>query len=360
MSASPAATTQSASDGVAPHWASRVEDVKNSLVSGGLRAAGWVLRIKPFTGFGAPGDVRVIARVLWARPSAPADYHDQPVWDMRSMARRGWRNFTSQVAPHVDVTIVLGGEEFHGRTDRAGILDVLIPAQVEPGVHTAQISSSPENTVSAEVFVHDPAETFGVVSDIDDTVVVTWLPRPMLAFWNAFVIQQTSRRAVPGMAMLYQRIVRQHPGAPFVYLSTGAWNVFPVLRRFLHKNGYPDGPLLLTDWGPTNTGLFRSGQDHKRRSLEALHEQFPGVRWLLIGDDGQHDPETYGTFAARHPESVAAIAIRELTESEQVLSSGLRARARLDEAPATSEVIAVSERDGHGLLRALQSHGVLS
>jgi phosphatidate phosphatase APP1 len=56
----------------------------------------------------------------------------------------------------------------------------------------------------------------------------------------------------------------EHPGAPIIFVSTGAWNTAPTLTRFLKRNGFPIGPLLLTDWGPTNTGWFRSGQDHKR------------------------------------------------------------------------------------------------
>ena len=62
----------------------------------------------------------------------------------------------------------------------------------------------------------------------------------------------------------------EHPDAPVIYLSTGAWNTSPWLTRFLRRNGYPDGPMLLTDWGPTNTGWFRSGQDHKHAQLHRL------------------------------------------------------------------------------------------
>ncbi|MCL6423075.1 DUF2183 domain-containing protein [Brachybacterium sp. JHP9] len=353
------ASAADAPSGAKPHWAARIENVKNEAVSRALSGVGWELRIKPFTGFGRSGAVRVIARVLWARPSAPADYHDQPVWDMRSMARRGWRNFVSQVAPGRSVRIEIAGQVFHERTNRAGILDVTVPAALEPGVHIARLRTSAVNEVTAKVFVPSPDEQFGVVSDIDDTVMVTLLPRPALAFWNAFVIPQTSRRAVPGMAMLYQRILRQHPEAPFVYLSTGAWNVFPVLRRFLYKNGYPDAPLLLTDWGPTNTGLFRSGSDHKVQALESLAREFPQVKWLLIGDDGQHDPAIYSEFARRHPGSVAAIAIRELSDSEQVLSSGLRHRAAIGERSAEG-IVTVSGPDGHSLLHALRSEDVLA
>ena len=148
----------------------------------------------------------------------------------------------------------------------------------------------------------DEATRLGLVSDIDDTVMVTSLPRPLIAAWNSFVLRESARRVVPGMAGLYRRILHAHPDAVVLYLSTGAWNVASALRRFLTSNGYPEGPLLLTDWGPTNTGWFRSGQEHKRVALRRLAGEFPDVRWLLVGDDGQHDPQIYAEFAAEYPE----------------------------------------------------------
>src|ERR1035438_5057810 len=86
------------------------------------------------------------------------------------------------------------------------------------------------------------------------------------------------------------------------YLSTGAWNTAPTLTRFLKRHGYPAGPMLMTDWGPTNTGWFRSGQEHKTEALHRLAREFPRIRWVLIGDDGQHDPKIYGDFARDRPD----------------------------------------------------------
>lgn len=341
-----------------PHWSARIEDRKNRVVGSVLRGLGWRVRIQPFACYGTPQRIRVLAKLLYASPGTPATYHDQPVSDMRTMAVRGWRNFTGQVAPHRTVHIAIGGVEVSTRADRSGIVDAVVDVELEPGAHEVRLWTGPDNEVTADLSVFPADAPLGIVSDIDDTVMVTWLPRPMLAFWNAFVLQQSSRRVVRGMPRLYQRIAREHPEAPFVYLSTGAWNVFPVLRRFLYKNGYPSGPLLLTDWGPTNTGFFRSGRDHKDRALRRLHEQFPDTRWLLIGDDGQHDPEIYDEMASEHPEAVRGIAIRQLTEPEQFLAHGsTKPLSQKREGAAPCEVRA---RDGHGLLIALQRIGVLS
>ena len=211
-----------------PHWAARAEDVKNRLVGSTLRRLRWDLRLQPFHGYGSETQARVLAKVLYASPRTSADFHDQPVHDMRTVAVRGWRNFTSQVAPHRTVHIRLGGEEFTVRADRSGIVDATLEVSLSPGVHQAVLWTVPGNEVTADVTIVPPEARVGMVSDIDDTVMVTWLPRPLLAFWNAFVVHQSSRQVVPGMPMLYQRLAREHPHMPVFYLSTGAWNVFPV------------------------------------------------------------------------------------------------------------------------------------
>ena len=137
-----------------------------------------------------------------------------------------------------------------------------------------------------------------IVSDIDDTVLTTWLPRPFLAAWNSIVLTESRRQPVAGMAEMYTELLARFPGAPIVYVSTGSWDTYAFLRRFLSRHGYPNGPMLLTDWGPTNTGWFRSGRDHKSNSLRELVRDFPGVTWLLVGDDGQHDPMIYAELLA--------------------------------------------------------------
>jgi phosphatidate phosphatase APP1 len=144
----------------------------------------------------------------------------------------------------------------------------------------------------------------------------------MVAFWNTFVRQETSRVSVPGMPVLYHALLDAHPDAFVVYLSTGPWNVAPALEQFLARHGYPPGPLLLTDWGPTASGWFRSGREHKQTQLRRLLGELPELTWILVGDDGQHDPDIYTRVAEEFPGRVRAVLIRQLTALEQVLTHG--------------------------------------
>jgi phosphatidate phosphatase APP1 len=218
------------------------------------------------------------------------------------------------------------------------------------------MSANGSPPVSADVFVLGDEEQFGIISDIDDTVMVTALPRPLLAAWHTFVVNEHARAATPGMPVLYERLSDAHHAPPVFYLSTGAWNVAPTLTRFLSSNLYPPGALLLTDWGPTADRWFRSGKEHKRGNLRRWATEFPQIRWLLFGDDGQHDEMLYREFADAHPDQVVAVCIRQLTPGEAVLAgSSLRESPR----PEGSPVPWLYAHDGAGLAQQLEELGVL-
>jgi len=300
-----------------PHIAALVENAWNLALGGVLQAGGFTHRIVPHVGYANAEEVRVFARVLL---TPEQDYDDATA----RPGRRGWRNFVTAEALDVEVSLRVGDDEYVAHTDRSGNLDVRLPNPgLAPGWAAVEVwTDQVEAPVSAWVVVVDPEADFGIVSDIDDTVLKSYLPRPALAAYHAFVATEQSRQPVPGMADLYDEVLTRHPLAPVFYVSTGAWNAAPTLRRFLDRHGLPVGPMLLTDWGPTNTGWFRSGREHKREALRTLAADFPGVRWLLVGDDGQRDPAVYAEFAEEHPDQVAAIAIRELEAGEQVLAHG--------------------------------------
>ncbi|KNX38915.1 App1 family protein [Luteipulveratus halotolerans] len=300
---------------VKPHPASRAEDAFNTQRARRLGRRGWAHRILPYNGYGNAGSARVLGRVALSRAAGGGTAQGES-------DRRGIRAFLAAPVSDIPVTITFGAARVQVVSDRGGYFDADLQGHgLDPGWHQATLSSG-EVVVTTPVQVISGDVTFGIISDIDDTCLVTMLPRPMLAAYNSFVRQETARRVVPGMAAMYRSLLAHHPGAPIVYLSTGAWNTHDVLTRFLKRHGYPSGALLLTDWGPTETSWFRSGQAHKRSQLRRLAAEFPHIRWVLVGDDGQHDPEIYDDFAAEHPDHVECVAIRQLTAAQQVLSHG--------------------------------------
>jgi phosphatidate phosphatase APP1 len=330
------------------HRAARIEDALHHWRERQGRKRGLKTTIVPYAGYGGQGWVRVLCRVVLTRGAGAATQRAEKV--------RGWRSFVSIPVDDVEVTVSAGGVEQRVTANRGGVVDARVEIDLAPGWQTLTLRTDDTEPVTAPVFIVDSETRFGILSDVDDTVMVTALPRPFLAAWNTFVLDEHARTPVAGMAVLYERLTRCHPGAPVLYLSTGAWNVAPTLTRFMARNLYPRGPLLLTDWGPTHDRWFRSGREHKRINLTRLAEEFPNLRWLLIGDDGQHDEELYGEFAAAHPENVEAVAIRQLSPSEALLAGG---RSK-NEHEHGSSIRWFYAPDGAGLSTQLEAVGLVT
>ena len=330
-----------------PFIAARIEMSVDRRVEQVMRMLGWRERVIPYTAYGGEGFARVLGRVVLSPRFSETQLGKAAEEFLR---RRGWRNFFSVACVHARYTIAFGDAVVRGTTDRGGYVDHRVRNHgVGPGRATATVSTELSPGVGVPVHIVDPAADVGIVSDIDDTILSTMLPRPLIAAWNSFVRTEAARQAIPGMAVLYDEFRASHPGAPIVYLSTSAWNLHGFLDRFMRRHRYPEGPMLLTDWGATNTGWFRSGVEHKKRALLQLSLDFPKIRWLLVGDDGQHDPVIYSEFSAQNPGKVLAIAIRQLSPAEHYLAHGTT--EPLEDGASAPGVPILRAPDGRGLLQ---------
>ncbi|MCM0620136.1 App1 family protein [Nocardioides bruguierae] len=339
-------------------WPARAEDAVDAVLGRALRGRGWTERVLPAPGYGLEGAwVRVFARVLLAPP--PEEGDREPARSAEEPAPRGWRRFTVQSVSDTEVTVDVGGRTVLLRTNREGYVDARLDVPLPPGPTEVSFSVPGRPPVSATLHVVAADARLGLVSDLDDTVIVTVLPRRLQALRNAFLSREDSRRPVPGMSRLYEEVLGEDTGtgeAFCVYLSTGAWNVAPAIERFLRRHGYPAGPMLLTDWGPTAGRWFRSGVAHKRGELRRLLNDLPHLTWLLVGDDGQHDPETYADLAVEHPDRVAGVLLRDLPATEAAtrsLPGHVHARRRATAAARAVGVPVVHGADGDVLRRRL-------
>jgi phosphatidate phosphatase APP1 len=120
-------------------------------------------------------------------------------------------------------------------------------------------------------------------------------------------------RAVPGIVDVYRDW--QARGTAFHYVSASPWQLAECLDRFLADVGLPSGSLHLKLFrlkDSTPLGRLPSRKRSKRRTIERIMDEFPGRRFLLVGDSGERDPEVYAAVAKRRADQVAGIAIRQV------------------------------------------------
>lgn len=69
--------------------------------------------------------------------------------------------------------------------------------------------------VSANPYTIPASAKVGIISDVDDTIMITQAPVPWKAAYNLLFLDPKKKASVPGMSVLFTRIADLFPGAPF-------------------------------------------------------------------------------------------------------------------------------------------------
>jgi phosphatidate phosphatase APP1 len=152
------------------------------------------------------------------------------------------------------------------------------------------------------VLVPPKRARFGVISDIDDTIVSSHVANKLKMILTAVLSNSRTRKPFAGVAAFYRAL---HAGVnPFFYVSKSPWNLYAPLVEYLEVQGLPQGPLLLRDFG------LRREKEHKRKAIEEILATYPKLKFILIGDSGEEDPEIYSAVVHRFPHRIRAIYVR--------------------------------------------------
>lgn len=275
------------------------------------------MMIVPFIGYGNATAIRFSGRVLDERAAQSQALEDSA---MRNFAALYQRLESDEVAG-ATVRASLGKRTWEAVTDEGGYFhfDVTFPEDPLPGgwrtVHLELVREEGAAHIKADADIMITAGTarFGIISDIDDTVLWTNVTNKinmalMLARSNAF-----TRKPFKGVAAFYEAL---HNGAagneanPVFYVSNSPWHLFEPLRQFMQHQNIPKGPILLRELRLRSFLKSETGMAHKLDSIERILTMYPALPFVLIGDSGERDPEIYAEVLRRHPQSVRAIYIR--------------------------------------------------
>ena len=292
-------------------------------------------KIVYYRGFGSSTAVWLKGRVLRERDlSTPSDRAaGTPGRDRNDTLFQNilatYQRFESDEVPGVTVRVEAFGQEHTAITDEEGYFDMTInpPENLLVGrawfpVRYSLDGITQPNTQEAIVkdghmMVSPTFSQFGVISDIDDTVLVTGATSLLQTARLTFLGNAYTRLPFAGVAAFY-RALQSGPITtlfnPIYYVSSSPWNLYDLLIDFFRIQGIPKGPILLRDLG-LDPDLLSSGSHHthKLAMIRKVLDVNPLLPFVLIGDSGQQDPEIYSQVVRENPGRIRAIYIRDVT-----------------------------------------------
>jgi phosphatidate phosphatase APP1 len=302
---------------------------------------GWLapLRVVLYGGYGDARRVLVRGRVLEEQPGP------EPALGDRRLANflRAWEQFESDEVPGVQLRLEVGGSCADVVTDADGYFAATItlqtPARAGWLTLHARVTQAPYATsvlpvARTELLIPSEQARFGVISDIDDTILRTHVGNTAKMLYLTVLGNALTRSSFEGTRELYHGLALGGGGAPFFYVSKSVWNIFPLLEQFIREQGLPRGPLLLRK---VRLLRERALPEHKPGALAELLQTYPSLAFVLVGDSGERDLEIYLEVARQHPGRIRTILIRNVSSPER--ADALRRIALREAAPGCSVLL---------------------
>ncbi len=269
-------------------------------------------RIESYGGHGSSTGVVVRGRVVDDPPLSSAIQDE----GLRASVLRQVRGFWTHELPDVPLRIEVAGSEERVVTDVDGYFRTRLSAGplLSPATAgTVELAGdyrglTGRHATDLVVHVPRPSAEFGIISDIDDTILETGVQRAATMVAQTLTGSALTRTPFPGAAELYRDLGRGTNGAnPVFYVSSSPWNLHAFITEFLRHRDFPPGPVLLRDLLGT-----AAGREEKHDRIREVLELHPDLRFVLIGDSGERDPEIYADIVREHPGRILAVYIREV------------------------------------------------
>ncbi|WP_114777538.1 App1 family protein [Botryobacter ruber] len=286
------------------------------------------INIMPYYGFGNEKYVYLKGRVLEDEKVKQSRDEDSVLTHLKNTYKR----YESDEIPGIKLKASFAGQEQEVETDGEGYFNVEFrpdtPIDYSTTGNKIKLQLLEHKTgkdiLEAEAYVFAPGKDveFGIISDIDDTVLVSNITHFLGRLKLMLMKNATERSPFPGIAGLLRAFCKGSDGKgqnPLFFVSGSEWNLYDLLISFFRSHDIPEGPLLLRDKGTQlDRGDFEtSEEEYKREKIRHILDTYPDLKFICIGDSGQRDPEIYQKIVEEYPGRILGIYIRDVSPDER-------------------------------------------
>ena len=224
--------------------------------------------------------------------------------------------------------------------DKEGYFEIVtdhFSKNIPSGIHSGKIEllepNVPEETLSVEcaVLFPDISAKYGIISDVDDTVLQTHMTSRMMLkmMYVSFLKGAHQRLPMEGMKAVLDVICEHKNGIskhPIFYVSNSPYNIYDVLSDFINIQELPKGPLMLRDFGMNLIFKKNNFVPRKLKVIRQILSFYPELPFLCLGDTASNDADYYLQLSDEFPGQIKGVFIRETKDNK----NARRIRSLLD------------------------------
>ncbi|WP_418262144.1 App1 family protein [Flavobacterium faecale] len=237
--------------------------------------------------------------------------------------------FRIKTQANADVYLEHNNTKIHTKTLDDGYFKFCIPLmQNEYGWINYKVSIVYKNQkIETQESYNRPKQgDLGIISDIDDTFLVSYTKNPIKKIYHLLFKNVTNRKIFEDVVLHYQALSlagreNQKERNTFFYVSSSEWNLYRFIIKFTEIHQLPKAVLLLKDIKTNLRQFFWSFKpekhNHKFEKIKHVLEFYPHLKYVLLGDDTQEDARLYEAICKIFPLSIKAVYIRQTGSTQK-------------------------------------------
>jgi len=215
------------------------------------------------------------------------------------------------------IIAVIDDFEYKIKTDDEGyftfeIIDIKKPLKMgykKIGIHLENNVNIHETNLTVITKELDE-KIVGIISDIDDTVLISNVTEWIDLAVNSLGTNFKQRKVVPTMKDRFNLILNTNPKSvpSTLFFVSGSPRKFLIpIESFLEYNSFPKHNTFLKE-----INLFDdfSQTSYKTSTITSIIALYPNIEWILYGDSGESDQEIYQGIKDDFPKQVKGFHIR--------------------------------------------------
>jgi len=214
------------------------------------------------------------------------------------------------------------GEKFETKGDDEGYFEFNITTKKSLKTGYERIALNIEgnsNVHETEVMIIGKEPLVGIISDFDDTMIVSNVTNKIKLGYNIVLKNYKQRTIVPHMLERFEKILTQNPKevpSTLFILSGSPQQLFFSVEDFLAFHHFPKHTLILKKAHGENTDPLTDQFAYKTQKIERLIKLYPTMKWVMFGDSGEKDAEVYKFIKKKYPNKVISYHIRDVESGE--------------------------------------------
>jgi phosphatidate phosphatase APP1 len=280
--------------------------------------------LKLYRGYANEQELIVMGHVF--KPTRAKDYDFQK--ENFKNARSIINMFRIKTHANADVYLNHGNTKIHTKTLKDGYFKFCVPLDQDENYgwidYQVSIIYKGKTIVSKESYIRPFKGNLGIISDIDDTFLISYTVNPLKKLYHLLFRNVTNRKIFKDVVSHYQALSTagredKNQLNAFFYVSSSEWNLYRLIEKFTEIHRLPKAVFLLKDIKTSLMDFFikRSNHNHKFEKIKHILEFYPSLQYVLLGDDSQHDPYLYEAICKIFPITVKAIYIRQSRDQQK-------------------------------------------